>query len=440
MSKAKYSEEKLEMILNSISKERIKKIIKDYNEKCVKEDRKQDKLKGYSSLRKEDLIKFLKTPISESEKKDIYITVFPEFMKDLLKTAFNLLSGNYARESFTNFRKTPDGIGYTADIRGINWDEVVKVEILKDSVERECGCRIGKADGLCIHQMAIFIKMYKEGSITLKEFPLEVKKKWLGDMTEFSDLLEQLNFTLEQEKKSIIQPGAGLEEIFKVNNIGKLKTSTGDRGNIYKYRFLKCDYRGFNFLIRITEQRYEKSDIFENKLYKIRCTVNNIGNNVIFCGNVRSVTSSKGPKSPKIEISADWVKRKRSKQSKKSIKNDEIRFLNDYSIKINSNNNLVNLEWGGDYPGRKSVDVSQEEDDLETWVTKKVVEKLLSPIKIRKKEGSPRIIVLDEYGVISKIMSRPKLIAKIIKKFQAVDENLPSDEKSLEKFLKENLK
>ena len=60
-------------------------------------------------------------------------------------------------------------------------------------------------------------------------------------------------------------------------------------------------------------------------------------------------------------------------------------------------------------------------------------------MKIKAKTGKPSLLVKDSYAIISKIMERPKLVAKILKKFLAVDPSLPADEKSLYVFLRENL-
>jgi hypothetical protein len=49
------------------------------------------------------------------------------------------------------------------------------------------------------------------------------------------------------------------------------------------------------------------------------------------------------------------------------------------------------------------------------------------------------LLAKDSYAIISKIMERPKLVAKILKKFLAVDPTLPADEKSLYAFLRKEL-
>ncbi len=113
----------------------------------------------------------------------------------------------------------------------------------------------------------------------------------------------------------------------------------------------------------------------------------------------------------------------------------------DYSIYINGN--LVTLEWGGDFAGKTTKDITKEKNvvDVETWVSKKVVDLILRKIKVKTKEGKPVKILIDSYGVIPKIMKNPKLTKKILKKFASLeDPNLPDNEKNLEIYLNSSIK
>ncbi len=116
-----------------------------------------------------------------------------------------------------------------------------------------------------------------------------------------------------------------------------------------------------------------------------------------------------------------------------------IMFEDDYKIYINED--LVTLDWGGDHAGKTTKDISKEEEDTETWIIKKIVNLILKDIKVRVKTGKPFKLILDSYGVVSKIMDRQDQVNKILKKFAVLDDpNLPTNEASLETYLKSNLK
>jgi len=112
----------------------------------------------------------------------------------------------------------------------------------------------------------------------------------------------------------------------------------------------------------------------------------------------------------------------------------------DYFISINGN--VVTLKWGGERPGTTIKDVTEETKgtSVDQWVAKKVVEKILAPLKGRP---SPREIYKDKFGVIPIILENEKLVTKILKKFQETNElaksNLPTTQEELEQFLKSKL-
>jgi len=107
----------------------------------------------------------------------------------------------------------------------------------------------------------------------------------------------------------------------------------------------------------------------------------------------------------------------------------------DYFISVNGN--LVTLKWGGERPGKTVKDVTEEgKDTIELWVAKKVVDKILAPLK---GSPSPREIFKDKFGVIPIILENEKLVSKLLKKFQETNEreksNLPTTKEELEQFL-----
>ncbi|TXT60158.1 MAG: hypothetical protein BAJALOKI2v1_130040 [Promethearchaeota archaeon] len=116
-----------------------------------------------------------------------------------------------------------------------------------------------------------------------------------------------------------------------------------------------------------------------------------------------------------------------------------IMFEDEYKIFIN--NDLVTLEWTGDYPGKTTKDLSKKEMDVDIWVAHKVTDLILRHIKVRKKVGRPSRIVLDSYGIIPIILNNKDLSEKILQRFSVLeDSNLPSDKDTLDIYLKQNLR
>jgi hypothetical protein len=112
----------------------------------------------------------------------------------------------------------------------------------------------------------------------------------------------------------------------------------------------------------------------------------------------------------------------------------------DYFISVKGN--LVTLKWGGDRAGKTTKDVTKEKKPVpvEEWVAKKVVDKILAPLR---DHPDPREIFKDNFGVIPIILEDEKLTNKLLKKFTKINEerstNLPETEVELEKFLKQNV-
>jgi hypothetical protein len=120
--------------------------------------------------------------------------------------------------------------------------------------------------------------------------------------------------------------------------------------------------------------------------------------------------------------------------------NADIVLGDDYFISVRGN--LVTLKWGGERAGKTTKDVTKEKKPLpvEQWVAKKVVDKILAPLR---DHPSPRPIEKDTFGVVPIILENEKLTKKLLNKFKKKNEiegtNLPSSEESLEKFLTRNL-
>ncbi|MHA1342018.1 MAG: toll/interleukin-1 receptor domain-containing protein [Promethearchaeota archaeon] len=109
----------------------------------------------------------------------------------------------------------------------------------------------------------------------------------------------------------------------------------------------------------------------------------------------------------------------------------------DYNVYID--NDLVTLEWGGDFPGKTTEDLKDK--NIDDWLSERIVRVMLRKIKVKSKEGYPIKILVDNYGIIEKIMERPKLVKKILNKFSALDYlNLPKTSEELEQYLRKPLK
>ncbi|MHA1650740.1 MAG: hypothetical protein ACTSYB_11145 [Candidatus Helarchaeota archaeon] len=122
------------------------------------------------------------------------------------------------------------------------------------------------------------------------------------------------------------------------------------------------------------------------------------------------------------------------------VKSADIVLGNDYFISVYGN--LVTLKWGGERAGKTTKDVTKEKNPIpvELWVAKKVVDKILAPLR---DHPQPREVYKDEYGIVPIILENEKLVSKLLKKFNQVNErehtNLPSTKKELEKFLTQHL-
>ena len=121
----------------------------------------------------------------------------------------------------------------------------------------------------------------------------------------------------------------------------------------------------------------------------------------------------------------------------------------DYELKVDGTK--VSMKWGGQYAGTSTKDLSKEGEkkakskskvDVELWIAKKVVDKIIDPLKRGAK--SPRTIIKDNINIISRIISEEKLVKKIIDTFNVhrklLEKTLPATREELEEFLRKNIK
>ena len=100
------------------------------------------------------------------------------------------------------------------------------------------------------------------------------------------------------------------------------------------------------------------------------------------------------------------------------------------------------MKWGGDRAGKTIKDVTKEKKPIsvELWVAKKVVDKIIAPLK---DHPHPREVYKDKFGVIPIILENGKLVEKLLKKFETKNKNentnLPTTEEELKEFLTANL-
>ncbi|MFX1236240.1 MAG: toll/interleukin-1 receptor domain-containing protein, partial [Promethearchaeota archaeon] len=154
--------------------------------------------------------------------------------------------------------------------------------------------------------------------------------------------------------------------------------------------------------------------------------------------NKRTCTISDIP----FKVDEDWfesIKKRLDLRAAQSLFKEDpaIMLSNGYQVFINGN--LVSYKWTGDYAGKKTVELPQE--DLELHIAKKIVDIILKPINTKTREGTPEKIIFDSINIIEKITTNPKLVDKILKKFEIFeDPELPKNELDLQAFLKSNLK
>ncbi|MFX1389737.1 MAG: toll/interleukin-1 receptor domain-containing protein [Promethearchaeota archaeon] len=301
-----------EIFLKSITIPQIKDIIKYYNQGITE---KEKKLKGYSTFKKDELVNFIDQSLDNTLKNRLYQHFEKDFAENLLLNAISLISGEHKVEKIQSAVIIAGGRGYNVWFSSRYGSHKSSLQIIDNSVERECNCIIGKNNGLCLHQMAIYLMLIGKKIISPISLPFKVQKDFMDSIQKRLDLV-----------------------------------------------------------------------------------------------------------------------------ATKSLFKEEPAIMLDGDYKIFINEDLVTLEWGGEYAGKKIEDLSSGDIEVESWVTKKVVD-LLSKVMRSAGTGKPPKILIDHYNVISKILNNPKHCEKILNKFAALnDPDLPKNETELESYLKSNLK
>ncbi|MFX0064607.1 MAG: toll/interleukin-1 receptor domain-containing protein [Candidatus Hermodarchaeota archaeon] len=305
---------------------------------------------------------------------------------------------------------------------------------------------------ITVAEMKDLIKQYNEKILDdpekkpLKGFS-SLKKQ---DLVHF--LSEKLNNTEKEEMRDVIEPniaqktlteGMALimgEGLFQKEKIMATSPISGGKG--YKLWF-----KGTNWEHKSTVQISPGTTMELSIARKCNC---GIGRNKGICGHQMAGYLMLYAKNRiqvddfPVKIEGDWftsIQEKLELHASQSLfkEEPEIVLEEDYNVYINGH--FVTLEWGGNFPGKTIKDISKEEDDVETWVAKKIAHMITRKIKVRKKTGYLISILVDSYDVITKIMERPKLVAKILRKISVLENpSLPTDEKSLEAFLRKDLK
>ncbi|MHA1898819.1 MAG: toll/interleukin-1 receptor domain-containing protein [Promethearchaeota archaeon] len=119
-----------------------------------------------------------------------------------------------------------------------------------------------------------------------------------------------------------------------------------------------------------------------------------------------------------------------------------IQLEEDYRIYIFKN--IAQIDWGGKFAGKNMKDFGDEklkDINMDDWLAEKVTNIVLRKIKPKSGEGTPVWIIVDAYGIIDIILSKEKLVKKILKYFAALnDPNLPKNKDELAKYFKDNVK
>ncbi|MHA1799657.1 MAG: hypothetical protein ACTSVY_14515 [Candidatus Helarchaeota archaeon] len=148
-----------------------------------------------------------------------------------------------------------------------------------------------------------------------------------------------------------------------------------------------------------------------------------------------------------------------------SLDDSDIFLYPDYKISVNGMK--VTMAWGGEHAGDSTKDFSKvsatstkkskekkakkkkskkktkkKEVDVELWVAKKVVDKILAPLK--RSGRSPRKLIKDKINIVDRIIREEKLVDKLLRAFKEnqmfLQEKLPTSREELEHYLKANLK
>ncbi|MFX1569858.1 MAG: toll/interleukin-1 receptor domain-containing protein [Promethearchaeota archaeon] len=171
--------------LKSTTIQKIKEIITSYNQTVEKEK----KLKGYSTLKKDELVTFIDTSLNPSEKNKLFIDFKEDFIETLLLNGLSLISGEHKVEKIQNAVIIAGGKGYNVWFSSKYGSQKASLQIINNSVERECSCIIGKTEGLCLHQMAIYLMLIGKKIISSDNLPFKVEREFFDSIQKRLDLV-----------------------------------------------------------------------------------------------------------------------------------------------------------------------------------------------------------------------------------------------------------
>ena len=142
----KIDSSQFKLLLQSMTVARIKELIEYYNEKYVVNDPESEKLKGFSALKKEELIDFVAKNFNEKEKRETYKKFEPAVTRKKVKNALDLISGEHKVEKIRQASLIPGGKGYQIWFKGKYGVHKTSIEVLEDSIRRNCDCRFAVCD------------------------------------------------------------------------------------------------------------------------------------------------------------------------------------------------------------------------------------------------------------------------------------------------------
>ncbi|MHA1376112.1 MAG: hypothetical protein ACTSR7_17690 [Promethearchaeota archaeon] len=142
------------IFLRSLTLPKIKELINRYNE-IVLVDSSDKKLKGYSILKKQDIVEFVDINVDNKLKKNLYNEFEKDFVENLVSNALSLISGEHKVEKIQNAIIIAGGRGYNVWFSSKYGSHKASLQLVAKTVVRDCNCKIGENQGLCLHQMAI---------------------------------------------------------------------------------------------------------------------------------------------------------------------------------------------------------------------------------------------------------------------------------------------
>lgn len=159
--------------------------------------------------------------------------------------------------------------------------------------------------------------------------------------------------------------------------------------------------------------------------------------------NRNKITMSQMPLEIPIKQADNLLNKLKVVVSQKTEKDDaDIVMEGEYRLFIDSQQYSVTTEWEGDYAGKKIKGYTSYEE-LENEITKQIAEKIIGNIKSKRDDpekkvsGQVRFLIIDKFGIISKIFARQSLVEKISRKLGSI--GLSTNEEEIYNLLIENL-